>query len=106
MADAHALFWGFCRFSLKLPPFLIFQVLDWITYFGHFAGTIFLEFHIPFPHCCKRERILVKDFSITPLLLDVNTKATKLREVIDKIGSTLVFEDADGLEEDETATML
>ena len=55
--------------------------------------------------------------SETPLLLDVNTKATKLREVIDKIiksklgmilslvmiGSTLVFEDGDGLEEDEAA---
>jgi hypothetical protein len=53
----------------------------------------------------------------TPLLLDVNTKETKLREVIDKIiksklgmnlplvmiGSTLVFEDGDGLEEDEAA---
>lgn len=55
--------------------------------------------------------------SETPLLLDVNTKKTKLREVIDKIiksklgmnlplimiGSTLVFEDGDGLEEDEAA---
>lgn len=55
--------------------------------------------------------------SETPLLLDVNTKTTKLREVIDKIiksklgmnlplvmiGSTLVFEDGDGLEEDEAA---
>lgn len=53
----------------------------------------------------------------TPLLLDVNTKETKLREVVDKIiksklgmnlplimvGSTLVFEDGDGLEEDEAA---
>jgi ubiquitin-like 1-activating enzyme E1 B len=53
----------------------------------------------------------------TPLLLDVNTKVTKLREVIDKIikgklgmnlplvmvGSTLVFEDGDGLDEDEAA---
>ena len=53
----------------------------------------------------------------TPLLLDVNTKATKLREVIDKIirsklgmilplvmiGSTLVFKDGDGLEEDKAA---
>ena len=53
----------------------------------------------------------------TPLLLDVNTKVTKLKEVIDKIiksklgmnlplvmiGSTLVFEDGDGLEEDEAA---
>ncbi|CAM0906525.1 unnamed protein product [Alopecurus aequalis] len=55
--------------------------------------------------------------SETPLLLDVNTKETKLREVVDKIiksklgmnlplimvGSTLVFEDGDGLEEDEAA---
>ncbi|XP_006657898.2 SUMO-activating enzyme subunit 2 [Oryza brachyantha] len=55
--------------------------------------------------------------SETPLLLEVNTKTTKLREVIDKIiksklgmnlplvmiGSTLVFEDGDGLEEDEAA---
>ncbi|KAL5199124.1 hypothetical protein ABZP36_002636 [Zizania latifolia] len=55
--------------------------------------------------------------SETPLLLDVNTKTTKLREVIDKIikgklgmnlplvmiGHTLVFEDGDGLEEDEAA---
>ncbi|KAM3365061.1 hypothetical protein ACQJBY_015058 [Aegilops geniculata] len=55
--------------------------------------------------------------SETPLLLDVNTKVTKLKEVIDKIiksklgmnlplvmiGSTLVFEDGDGLEEDEAA---
>ena len=53
----------------------------------------------------------------TPLVLDVNTKETKLREVVDKIiksklgmnlplimvGSTLVFEDGDGLEEDEAA---
>lgn len=55
--------------------------------------------------------------SETPLLLEVNTKTIKLREVIDKIiksklgmnlpsvmiGSTLVFEDGDGLEEDEAA---
>uniref|UniRef100_A0A0D9X0Y3 SUMO-activating enzyme subunit n=1 Tax=Leersia perrieri TaxID=77586 RepID=A0A0D9X0Y3_9ORYZ len=55
--------------------------------------------------------------SETPLLVEVNTKTTKLREVIDKIikgklgmnlplvmiGSTLVFEDGDGLEEDEAA---
>jgi ubiquitin-like 1-activating enzyme E1 B len=53
----------------------------------------------------------------TPLVLEVNTKTTKLREVIDKviksklgmnlpsvmIGSTLVFEDGDDLEEDEAA---
>lgn len=53
----------------------------------------------------------------TPLLLEVNTKTTKLREVIEKIiksklgmnlplvmiGSTLVFEDGEGLEEDEAA---
>ncbi|KAG8099528.1 hypothetical protein GUJ93_ZPchr0013g37446 [Zizania palustris] len=55
--------------------------------------------------------------SETPLLLEVDTKKTKLREVIDKIiksklgmnlplvmmGHTLVFEDGDGLEEDEAA---
>ncbi|GJN32922.1 hypothetical protein PR202_gb21465 [Eleusine coracana subsp. coracana] len=55
--------------------------------------------------------------SETPLILEVNTKTTKLREVIDKviksklgmnlpsvmIGSTLVFEDGDDLEEDEAA---
>uniref|UniRef100_A0A0E0I2Z0 SUMO-activating enzyme subunit n=1 Tax=Oryza nivara TaxID=4536 RepID=A0A0E0I2Z0_ORYNI len=55
--------------------------------------------------------------SETPLLLEVNTKTTKLREVIEKIiksklgmnlplvmiGSTLVFEDGEGLEEDEAA---
>ncbi|XP_062187030.1 SUMO-activating enzyme subunit 2-like isoform X2 [Phragmites australis] len=53
--------------------------------------------------------------SETPLILEVNTKTTKLREVIDKviksklginfpsvmIGSTVIFEDGDGLEEDE-----
>jgi hypothetical protein len=51
----------------------------------------------------------------TPLILEVNTKTTKLREVVDKviksklglnlpsvmIGSTFVFEDGDDLEEDE-----
>ncbi|KAK3127553.1 hypothetical protein QOZ80_7AG0574940 [Eleusine coracana subsp. coracana] len=55
--------------------------------------------------------------SETPLILEVNTKTTKLREVIEKviksklgmnlpsvmIGSTLVFEDGDDLEEDEAA---
>ncbi|TVU38184.1 hypothetical protein EJB05_11540 [Eragrostis curvula] len=55
--------------------------------------------------------------SQTPLVLEVNTKKTKLREVIDKviksklgmnlpsvmIGSTLIFEDGDDLEEDEAA---
>jgi ubiquitin-like 1-activating enzyme E1 B len=53
----------------------------------------------------------------TPLVLEVNTKTTKLRDVIDKviksklgmnlpsvmIGVTLVFEDGDDLEEDEAA---
>jgi ubiquitin-like 1-activating enzyme E1 B len=53
----------------------------------------------------------------TPLVLEVNTKTTKLRDVIDKviksklgmnlpsvmIGLTLVFEDGDDLEEDEAA---
>jgi hypothetical protein len=51
----------------------------------------------------------------TPLVLEVNTKTTKLREVIEKIiksklgmnlplvmvGATLVFEDGEGLEPDE-----
>jgi ubiquitin-like 1-activating enzyme E1 B len=53
----------------------------------------------------------------TPLVLEVNTKTTKLREVIDKViksklgmnlplvmvGATLVFEDGEGLEPDEAA---
>ncbi|RCV13761.1 hypothetical protein SETIT_2G371700v2 [Setaria italica] len=53
--------------------------------------------------------------SETPLVLEVNTKTTKLREVIDKViksklgmnlplvmvGATLVFEDGEGLEPDE-----
>lgn len=51
----------------------------------------------------------------TPLVLEVNTKTTKLQEVIDKViksklgmnlplvmvGATLVFEDGEGLEPDE-----
>ncbi|PUZ72713.1 hypothetical protein GQ55_2G416700 [Panicum hallii var. hallii] len=55
--------------------------------------------------------------SETPLVLEVNTKTTKLREVIDKViksklgmnlplvmvGATLVFEDGEGLEPDEAA---
>ncbi|CAN6199621.1 unnamed protein product [Urochloa humidicola] len=53
--------------------------------------------------------------SETPLVLEVNTKTTKLREVVDKViksklgmnlplvmvGATLVFEDGEGLEPDE-----
>ena len=53
----------------------------------------------------------------TPLILEVNTKTTKLREVIDKViksklgmnlplvmvGATLVFEDGEGLKPDEAA---
>jgi len=55
--------------------------------------------------------------SETPLVLEVNTKTTKLREVIEKViksklgmnlplimvGATLVFEDGEDLEEDEIA---
>ena len=46
MTDLHALFWGFCRSSLKSLPLFYLQVLDWIMYFGHFAGAIFLEVRV------------------------------------------------------------
>lgn len=53
----------------------------------------------------------------TPLVLEANTKTTKLREVVEKViknklgmnlplimvGATLVFEDGEDLEEDEIA---